>query len=134
MSYFDLVEILLGLLRASREDNWALHLSSIRQMIPWCFAYDNLNYAKYFPQRVFSFIFHLFHYKCRFTNQLLTICLRLFTKIYIARLTSIKLTISKRIVQPLLCSSYAPIGLILCFYVFVFYVDIYPPTSRRCRT
>ena len=57
MSYFDLVEILLSLLRASREGNWALHLSSIRQMIPWCFAYDNLNYARYFPQRVFSFIF-----------------------------------------------------------------------------
>ena len=57
MSYFDLVEILLGLLRASREGNWALHLSSIRQMIPWCFAYDNLNYARYFPQRVFYFIF-----------------------------------------------------------------------------
>ncbi|KAL9979552.1 hypothetical protein ACROYT_G017230 [Oculina patagonica] len=47
MSYLDLVEILLGLLRASREGNWELHLSSVRQMIPWCFAYDNLNYARY---------------------------------------------------------------------------------------
>ena len=55
ISYFDLVEILLGLLRALREGNWALHLSSIRQMIPWCFAYDNLNYARYFPQRVIFF-------------------------------------------------------------------------------
>ncbi|KAL9977627.1 hypothetical protein ACROYT_G015055 [Oculina patagonica] len=47
MSYLDLVEILLGLLRACREGNWELHLSSVRQMIPWCFAYDNLNYARY---------------------------------------------------------------------------------------
>ena len=47
MSYIDIVEILLGLLRATREGNWELHLSCIRQMIPWCFAYDNLNYARY---------------------------------------------------------------------------------------
>lgn len=47
MSYIDIVEILLGLLRASREGNWELHVSSIRKMIPWCFAYDNLNYARY---------------------------------------------------------------------------------------
>ena len=46
MYYVD-VEIMLGLLRASREGYWELHLSSMRQMIPWCFAYDNLNYAWY---------------------------------------------------------------------------------------
>ena len=92
-----------------------------------------------FRNGYFLLFFHLFHYKCRFANQLLTI-LRFtvsrfwVTKICIACLTSIKLTISKRIVQPLLCSSCAPIGLILYFYVFVFYVDIYLPTSRRCRT
>ena len=47
MTYIDMVEIILGLLRASREGNWPLHLSSIRAMIPWCFAYDRLNYARY---------------------------------------------------------------------------------------
>ena len=47
MSYIDMVEILLGLLRATREGNWELHLSCTRQMLPWCFAYDNLNYARY---------------------------------------------------------------------------------------
>ena len=40
---------LLGLLRASREGDWLLHLSSIRAMIPWTFAYDKLNYARYMP-------------------------------------------------------------------------------------
>ena len=44
MSYIDIV---LGLLRSSREEDWSLHLSSIREMIPWCFAYDHLNYARY---------------------------------------------------------------------------------------
>ena len=49
MSYVDMVEILLGLLRASREGNWLLHLASIRKIIPWCFAYDRQNYARYLP-------------------------------------------------------------------------------------
>ena len=47
MSYLDIVEILLNLLRASREGDWELHLSAIKEMIPWCFAHDNLNYARY---------------------------------------------------------------------------------------
>ena len=47
MQYVDLVEILLGLLRADREGNWYLHLSCIRRMIPWCFAMDKINYARY---------------------------------------------------------------------------------------
>ena len=47
MSYIDMMEILLGLLRASREGIWELHISSIREMVSWCFAYDNLNYARY---------------------------------------------------------------------------------------
>ena len=42
-------EILLALLRASREGDWMLHLAAIRQMIPWCFAYDKLNYARFLP-------------------------------------------------------------------------------------
>ena len=47
LSHLDMVEILLGLLRASREGNWELHVSRIRKMIPWCFAYANVNYARY---------------------------------------------------------------------------------------
>ena len=47
MSYLDIVEILLNLLRASREGDWELHLSATRKMIPWCFVHDNLNYARY---------------------------------------------------------------------------------------
>jgi len=44
MSYLDMVEILLEMIRASREGNWPLHLHAIR-MIPWCAAYDKVNYA-----------------------------------------------------------------------------------------
>jgi hypothetical protein len=49
MSYVDMVEIMLGLIRASREGDWKLHLASIREMIPWYFAYDKLNCARYLP-------------------------------------------------------------------------------------
>ncbi|KAG1683173.1 Phospholipid scramblase 2 [Nymphon striatum] len=34
MSYIDMVELMLKLLRASREGNWKLHLTSIHEMIP----------------------------------------------------------------------------------------------------
>ena len=50
MSYVDIVSnILLVLIRASREGNWLLHLHAIRAMIPWCFAYDKVNYTRYLP-------------------------------------------------------------------------------------
>ena len=46
MSYIYMVEILLNFLRESREGDWELHQTAIRKMIPWCFAYENLNYAR----------------------------------------------------------------------------------------
>ena len=48
MSFVDVVEgVMLGFLHASREGNWNLHLHSIKMMIPWCFAYDKVNYARF---------------------------------------------------------------------------------------
>ena len=44
-----MVEIMLGLVRASSVGNWMLHLECIRQMIQWCLAYDKVNYARYLP-------------------------------------------------------------------------------------
>ena len=38
---------LLNLLRAPREVDWERHLSARRQMVLWCFAYDDLNYSRY---------------------------------------------------------------------------------------
>ena len=49
MSYVDMVDIVLGLIRAAREGNWDLHLQSVRAMIPWLFAYDRVNYVRYLP-------------------------------------------------------------------------------------
>lgn len=46
-SYIDLVCLLLRFTRATREGNWVLHLASVREMLPWVFAYDRTNYARY---------------------------------------------------------------------------------------
>ena len=35
MTYVEMVDILLGLLRADKEGDWPLHLSCMRSMIPW---------------------------------------------------------------------------------------------------
>ena len=49
VSYLNMAEIMLGLFCAAREEDWLLNLASIRAMIPWCFAYDTLNYARFLP-------------------------------------------------------------------------------------
>ena len=46
-SYIDLVCLLLQFTRATREGSWSLHISSVREMLPWVFAYDRTNYARY---------------------------------------------------------------------------------------
>ena len=45
--YIGMVEILLRYIRAEREGDWNLHLESVAQMIPYCFAYDHINYARW---------------------------------------------------------------------------------------
>ena len=46
-SYIEMVEILLLFVRVTREGNWKLHLSCVRCTLPWMFAYDRVNYARY---------------------------------------------------------------------------------------
>lgn len=46
-SYIELVELLLRFIRATREGIWELHVASIHEMLPWIFAYDRTNYARY---------------------------------------------------------------------------------------
>ena len=54
MLYVDMIEVLLGLIRATREGNWSMQLFSLRGIVPWCFTYDNINYARYLTE-----MFHL---------------------------------------------------------------------------
>ena len=48
-SYLDMVENILLFIRATREGDWQLHLASVRALLPWMFAYDRTNYARYLP-------------------------------------------------------------------------------------
>ena len=40
ISYMDIVDIVLNVLRTSQEGDWKLHLASVRVTIPWCFTCD----------------------------------------------------------------------------------------------
>ena len=54
MSYMTMVKTILDIIRASREGNLLLHLESVESIIPWCFAYNRTNYARYLPYYVQS--------------------------------------------------------------------------------
>ena len=45
--FLRMVELLLAFIRASREGNWELHLSVFREMLPFFFILNHINYAKY---------------------------------------------------------------------------------------
>ena len=47
-----MVQGFLLFLRATREGDWKLHLASLFQILPWFFAYDRVNYARYLPAYV----------------------------------------------------------------------------------
>lgn len=48
-SFCYMCDVLLGLIRSFREANWNLHLSCIRKIIPFMFAYEHQNYARHLP-------------------------------------------------------------------------------------
>lgn len=47
LSYLELCELMLNLIYASRTGSWELYLCCIEEVIPWAFAYDSQNYARY---------------------------------------------------------------------------------------
>lgn len=46
-SLIEMVETLQLFIRATREGLFALHLASVRSMLPWFFAYDKQNYSRF---------------------------------------------------------------------------------------
>ena len=47
LSYLELCELMLNLIYATRTGSWELYLSCVEEVIPWTFAYDRQNYARY---------------------------------------------------------------------------------------
>ena len=47
LSYIDMVSLLLQFIRSIRDGDLESYLASIRDMIPWMFAYDQVNYSRY---------------------------------------------------------------------------------------
>ena len=48
-SFLDIVSLLWWFIRSIRLGNWELHLSCIREMLPWIHIYDRVNYARCLP-------------------------------------------------------------------------------------
>ncbi|XP_065671561.1 uncharacterized protein LOC136089469 [Hydra vulgaris] len=46
-SFIEMVQLLLIFVRATRTNDWKLHVSVVRSMLPWFFAYDRTNYQRY---------------------------------------------------------------------------------------
>ena len=42
LNYIQMAEVLLMFLRATRENNWDLHFSAVRSMLPWFFATERM--------------------------------------------------------------------------------------------
>ena len=47
LSFIEMAKILLNLLTATRSGNWHLFLETIRDILPYTFAYANINYSRY---------------------------------------------------------------------------------------
>lgn len=48
-SFLHLSDLILTFVQATRRGNFESHLSSASKLIPWFFAYDHTNYARYMP-------------------------------------------------------------------------------------
>ena len=46
-SFIQIINTLLSFIRALKNADWNLHNQSVREMIPWIFAYDRQNYSRY---------------------------------------------------------------------------------------
>lgn len=47
LSFLDIMDIFLCLISATRTGDWFLYVSTLEETIPWMFAYDRQNYARY---------------------------------------------------------------------------------------
>ena len=45
--YLEMVDLMLCFIRASREGCWRLHITALRDMLPWFHGYNRTNYARY---------------------------------------------------------------------------------------
>ena len=47
LTFLEMCELLFNIIFATRSGNWSLYLVSLRQALPWLFAYDRPNYSRY---------------------------------------------------------------------------------------
>ena len=47
LSYMEIIPLVLDIIYATRVGDWELFIESIRDLIPWAFAYDRYNYSRF---------------------------------------------------------------------------------------
>ena len=67
-NYLSMVELLLNYIAAERISNFSVHIESFCQMLPWDFAYDHTNYARW-GSLYCSEMLHLPNYNPEFFTQ-----------------------------------------------------------------
>lgn len=89
--YIELIQMLMSFIRATRESNWALHLSTLKSMLPWFFATDRINYSRYASCYWLEMNCLESTHPCRYLYTLFCYCATFLQKVF-AVLTVWKLT------------------------------------------
>lgn len=63
-SFLSIVENVLTILYATRTGDWVLYVESIRRLLPWTFAYDRQNYARYLTLHLMEMVNLEQNHKC----------------------------------------------------------------------
>ena len=56
MLYLNRADLFWNFVHATQIGDWTLHLQSAAEMVPWYFAYDHLNYARYLPVYIYDML------------------------------------------------------------------------------
>ena len=64
MTYQNMIDLFLHFVYTKWIGNWALHLQSAAEMIPWYFSHDHLNYARYLLVYIYEMLGVPLVFKC----------------------------------------------------------------------
>ena len=81
-TYIELVQLLMSFIRATRESNWALHLSTLKSILPWFFATDRINYSRYASCYWLEMICLESTHPCRYFYVLFYYCVIFFQRVF----------------------------------------------------
>ena len=67
-SFLSVVDNILSILYATRTVDWILNIESIRRFLPWAFAYDRQNYARYLTLHLMEMVNLEENHRCTYDD------------------------------------------------------------------